>query len=326
MENTINKQFLFENFSGRSTPIQKKMIEEWLQTPGNIELYYDWLDEWEKSNPQFFPDEELALKKIISGAIPSFPGPDRRNAFTRFFRLRVVAAVLIFLSVSVALISLKDTILYRTMNTAFGETRSVILPDGSLVSMNAHSTIRYARFGFGDRNREVWLSGEADFSVTHTNSDRPFLVRTDHHLDVVVLGTRFTVYSRGEQARVVLKQGKVALNYREQQLEKRLVLRPGDLFTLHGEKVNELRQVASPENLSAWKNHEFLFDSTSLAEFAAVMKDDFGLSINFDHPSLAEHRISGSFHADTAAELLDVIAQLLNIHYKIKDDTIYFSE
>jgi ferric-dicitrate binding protein FerR (iron transport regulator) len=330
MENMINKHILFENFSGRSTPIQKKSIEEWLQAPGNTELYYEWLDEWEKVNPQFFPDEEAALKKIMGGDAGTglYVGKQKsdRNNITRFFRFRVVAAVIIFLSVAAGLFALKDNILYRSMSTAFGETRSVVLPDGSLVSMNAHSTIRYPRWGFGDKSREVDLSGEADFSVIHTKSNRPFLVRTDNHLDVVVLGTRFTVYTRGEQARVVLKQGKVELNFREQQQDKKLVLLPGDLFTLHAGQRNKLERVANPENLSSWKNHEFLFDSTSLTEFAIMIKDDFGLTINFENPALGEHRISGSFHADTASELLDVIAQLLDIHYKIKEDTIYFSE
>jgi ferric-dicitrate binding protein FerR (iron transport regulator) len=238
----------------------------------------------------------------------------------------MVAAVIILVSVGAGVFALKDNILYRSMSTAYGETRSVVLPDGSLVSMNAHSAIRYSRWGFGDKEREVYLSGEADFSVIHTKSGCPFLVRTDNNLDIVVLGTRFTVYTRGGQARVVLKQGKVELDFREQHEVKKLVLLPGDLFTLHAGQRNKLERVSHPDNLSAWKNHEFLFDGTSLSEFAVMIKDDFGLTMHFEDPALGERRISGNFHADTAGELLDVISQLLDIHYKTKEDKIYFSE
>lgn len=326
MEHVINKQLLFESFMGRSTPIQKTLIEEWLQAPGNIELYYEWLDEWENANPQFFPDEAAALKKIMAGPDQLVSATSRQRGISRFFRLQTVAAVIILISAAVALYSLQDTILYRTMSTAYGETRSVVLPDGSLVSLNAHSSIRYSRWGFGDKSREVWMSGEADFSVIHTKSNQPFLVKAENKLEVAVLGTRFTVYTRGEQARVVLKQGKVELRFREEEQNRKLVLQPGDLFTLQAGKGNKIVKVSSPESLSSWKNHEFLFDSTSLSEFARMIKDDFGLTIQFGNSALAEHRISGSFHADTAGELLDVIAQLLNIHYKTKEDIIYFSE
>lgn len=339
MENIINKNTLFENFAGRSTPLFRKLIEEWLQSPGNIELYYEWLDEWEKANPQFLPNEARALKKILQDREERTVVPvdlNKRGIINRFFhframaaRSRIVAAGIIFLFISGGVFFLKGIIFYQSMTTAFGETRSIVLPDGSLVSMNAHSTIRYPRFGFGNKSREVYLSGEADFSVIHTKNNRQFLVKTDNNLDVVVLGTRFTVYTRGEQAKVVLKQGKVELNFLEEKQYKRLIMYPGDLFTSNGGGATKfkLEHIQHPENLSAWKNHEFLFDGTSLSEIAKMIKDDFGLAINFENAALAEQKISGSFHADTANELLDVIAQLLNIHYKTKgDNTIYFSE
>jgi ferric-dicitrate binding protein FerR (iron transport regulator) len=329
----INKNIVFESFAGRITPLQKTAIEKWLRSPDNIELYYEWLNEWELANAQFSPDTATALKKITqhnddAAVIPSLPvDTSRRNHIARLFRSRSAAAIIIFLFISVGVFSLRNSIIYRSMTTGFGETRSVILPDGSLVSMNANSTIRYSRLGFGNKNREVYLSGEADFSVTHDNNNRPFLVHTDNNLDVVVLGTRFAVYARGQQARVVLQQGKVELNFREAGQDRRLILRPGDLFASNTiSDHNSLQHVQSPENFSAWKNHEFLFDSTSLAEFAVTIRDDFGLTIHFANPALAEHRISGSFHADTANELLDAISQLLNIRYKTQKDTIYLSD
>src|ERR1700754_1193395 len=99
MENAVDKHILFEDFSGRSTPLRKKMIEEWLGVPGNIERYYEWLDEWEKANPQFLADEEEAYKRISGGSekvipVAALEGSDRKKIYgrSRFFRFRFVAA------------------------------------------------------------------------------------------------------------------------------------------------------------------------------------------------------------------------------------------
>jgi ferric-dicitrate binding protein FerR (iron transport regulator) len=329
MENVIDKNMLFDNFAGRSTPLQKKMLEEWLESPANRELYYEWLDEWENGNSQFFLDESIALKKIMQQVDGgnALPGTLYKKGFVaRLLRTRFMVAALVILLAGTGLFFLKDIILYQSMSTAFGETRSVVLPDGSLVSMNGNSSIRFARFGFGSSGgREIRLSGEADFSVVHTRSNLPFIVRTGNGVDVTVLGTQFTVYTRGTNARVVLKKGSVALQFREEKQYKKIVMQPGDLFTATTGGSNTLEHIQHPENLSAWKNHQFLFDGTSLSEIGNMFKDNFGLTVYFENAAIGENRISGSFHADTAAELLDVIAQLLNIHYKTAGNNIYFS-
>jgi len=321
MENSVDKHILFENFSGRSTPLRKQQIEDWLRDPGNIECYYEWLDEWERTNSLFTPDTATTLNNITGHQQTSpqpVPSTSRPKTLIRF---RLIAAAIATIALITAIYALKNIFLYRSMSTAYGETRSIILPDGSLVSMNANTTVRYSRFGFGKNNRDVFLSGEADFTVTHSGS-QPFTVNTDKDLKVRVLGTRFTVYTRGEKATVVLREGKVELQYKE---EKQL-LQPGDLFTAHKGARANVRHVANPENLSAWKDHEFLFEETSMSELAGMIKDNFGLSVHFDDQALSNRRISGSLHADTATELLDVIAQLLNIHYTIREGTVYFSE
>jgi len=328
MENSLDKQMLFELFAGRSTPVRKQQVEEWLRTPGNIECYYEWLDEWEKANPQFIPDTQAALEKIMIAGDTFVPVQEpfkKAGGFLRMLLSRRIAIAIGVLALMTVLYAIKDTLLYRSMSTAYGETRSVILPDGSLVSLNANSSIRYARFGFARTNREIYLTGEADFTVTHAGST-PFVVTTGQGLRVTVLGTSFTVYARPAQERVVLRQGKVQLSYPGEKTEKKLILQPGDLFTSGQGAGPLLQHISNPENLSAWKDHEFLFDGTSLTAIAGMIRDNFGLSVHFEQTAMADRRISGSFHADTVGELLDVIAQLLDIHYTIREGTIYFSE
>ena len=329
MKNSINKNILFQNFEGTTTPLQKKMIEEWLQQPENIELYYDWLNEWEGLKPQFNADGTLPLQRIMDNSsideAATIP-VQKRSFIYRFLQLKYAAAIIIVVALSASGFLLKDTIFYKSIHTAFGETRSIVLPDGSLVTLNANSTIKFPRFGFGQQSREVYLTGEADFSVSHTQTNQQFLVKTNNNLEVVVLGTQFTVYARQNKATVVLRQGKVQLNYGTLNAIKNVVMKPGDLFTASANGTQQLKQVQNPEKLAAWKNHDFLFEATTLREIAKMIKDNYDVDLTFEDDDLARKEISGSFHADTVEELINVLAQVLQVNFNTKEKTVYFFE
>lgn len=86
-----------------------------------------------------------------------------------------------------------------------GNYEAVVLPDGSQVYMNHHSSISYQE----DFNpRIVNLSGEAFFTVESNESI--FTVVTAHG-DIEVLGTEFNVKSSSDQVAVDVKKGLVEL-------------------------------------------------------------------------------------------------------------------
>jgi len=322
-DNIINKQLLLNHFAGNSTPLQKKLIEEWLTFKENMELYYEWLDEWENDNAQFVVDDKKAFQKIFA---EKDEVKIESNIPIRFlYKKLAVAAVVIFL-ISCSFLLAKETIYNKTIDSAYGEVKLVILPDGSTVTLNANSSIKYSRFSFGDINREVYLNGEADFSVIHTKSNQKFIVKTKNKLDVTVLGTQFSVYSRNANDKVVLRRGKVSLKYNENLIAKNLILKPGDEFTKNKSGNDKVEHINNTEKEVAWKNHDFLFEGTSLADIAEMLNDDFGVTAHFDNESLADRKISGSFHAEKAEDLIDAISQLLDLNYKTKTNNVYFFE
>ena len=67
IENTgiVNKHILLNHFAGNSEPLQKKVIEKWLETPANLDFYYECYNEWLKGNYLFIPNESEAFNKII---------------------------------------------------------------------------------------------------------------------------------------------------------------------------------------------------------------------------------------------------------------------
>lgn len=331
MNKSVNKNILFENFAGRATPLQKKLIEAWIQEENNIELYYQWLDEWENQFIQLLPDVEPALEKSLLKIDQSadFISIIQQRPTANYFqknRSWFVAAALLILCFSISILIGKDNILYQNYKTAFGEIRKIELSDGSQVTLNANSSLKVRRFGFDHSIREVFLRGEANFSVKHTNDHKKFIVKTDKNFEIEVLGTEFNVYARQKAAKVVLNKGKIQLNYIDGRLAKKITMKPGDLVIIDQKGHANLKAVSQPQIFSAWKEQRFVFEATSLVEVANMIQENFDVHIEFRDEILAKRTISGTFHAKNADELLQVIAELLDINYNRQNNKVTFFE
>ncbi|RYF72534.1 MAG: DUF4974 domain-containing protein [Cytophagaceae bacterium] len=221
----------------------------------------------------------------------------------------------------------RQQLMYRTEETAFGETRQLTLPDGSQVTLNAHSTLRLPRFGFGDKTRAVWLTGEAAFSIKHTPTHQRFMVHTNRGVEIVVLGTEFNVSDRPSGTKVVLSKGAIQLNYSSPTAPVRqLRLKPGDAVSV--DPVGQLTEshTTQPAISTAWRDHRFVFTSTPVHEIANLLRDTYNLQVVLKDPTLGDRRVTGSFQADDADEFLQVVAELLEINYRQKDNMVIFFE
>lgn len=327
MDNLVNKQLVFDHFAGRITALQRRMIEEWLQQPANVDRYYEWLEEWENGNPQYAVAVEKALELSIQHLVTEFtPSPRAEpvepNRFLSAWRWAAMLAGLLLLS---SLYVGRSYILYRSAETGYGELRKVLLPEGSTVTLNANSSLRYSRFGFGGQTRRVWLTGEASFDVRHLRSHTPFVVSTNHQFDVIVLGTEFSVFSRPRGANVVLRRGKVEVVHTENRVAQRLTLKPGDLVSLDEKGLLSMRHLTRPEVYTAWQEHRFEFDQTPLSEIAQMLEESYGVPVTIADSALGQRTVSGTFSARTATELSQVIADLLDVNVDHKNNRILFA-
>ena len=94
----------------------------------------------------------------------------------------------------------------------YGESRQVILPDGSQVWVDAGSLLVYPKDFTDTETRTVYLTGEASFTV-RKNTEKPFIVKTTY-LDVQALGTVFTVasYPADSCTSTILEEGSVKVD------------------------------------------------------------------------------------------------------------------
>ena len=311
----ISKHILFNFFEGKATPLQKIMVEVWIKEVGNRELFYEYLEEWERENPQFIPDLETAFQHSLL-QINDNQLHDKRDFQTPgkpFF----AKSSLRWLVASLVLICggwlLKDRFLYQQYTTEYGEIKTFFLPDSSRVVLNANSQLWIPRFSFGNQNREVLLNGEAEFSIRHTVDHKHFLVKTPNDFEVKVLGTEFIVYSRERGSKVVLNKGSVQLRSYKQHTIQPLLVKPGQVVYINHQGKLLVVNPPSLATYSAWKEHRFIFENTTLQEIAYLLEENFGIKATIPDSVLALRTFGGTFKARKAEEMLQALADLTDI-------------
>ena len=212
------------------------------------------------------------------------------------------------------------------IRTAYGEIKTVTLPDGSEVTLNANSTLRHAAAWEDHTKRQVWLDGEAFFSVVHTPDDRRFQVHTSH-MNVEVLGTEFNVNNRRGDTQVVLQSGKVKLAISHDEATSEVLMAPGELVAYSGARHSIIKRIVDPQRYSAWRNQELILDNTSLAEIARALEDYYGFEVVIPEDTLKNIKLTATARLSLKETevLLTAISEIYGIKVKQEGDRIVFT-
>jgi transmembrane sensor len=194
--------------------------------------------------------------------------------------------------------------------------RVVELEDGSTARLSPGSSLSYvneAEFG-----RAVKLDGDAFFHVLPGNTG--FTVTTAH-ARTSVLGTRFSVSSRGDRTEVVLVTGKVAVSSLGLPTEM-VVLRPGEFTSVSAATVPTTPAEANLSETLSWTNL-LIFRETPMSLVARRLGEARGAGINLS-PELDTLLVTGTFGPEQPVkEILDILAATLQADVVALDDGSY---
>jgi transmembrane sensor len=332
MKQELSKEYIFHFLAGHATPLQKKLIEQWMNNDKhNQELFIEWVLEWETKNPQFVPDAHKAIQKYMAiKSEDAFPREKKLvssslNPSAKNFLVYIgIAASLIIMMLSIGWY-FQDSIYYKTYQTGLGYNTfdSIQLSDGTKVLLKPNSILQVPRWSFEKGARKVKLQGEAEFHVTHTKANDRFEVLTSDMLRIEVLGTEFVVSSRARGSKVVLNKGRVKLQSLKPEGSKPIIMNPGDVATVATSGKLTVRSATVDRAAVRWADHRFNFDHTTLQEIAYYLEDNFDLIVVFADQQLAERTISGKYKADSTEELLNVLSQLMDISIQQTNNKVY---
>ena len=208
------------------------------------------------------------------------------------------------------------------VQTAYGETRTLTLPDGSAVTLNGNSSLRYARRWSDHETRELWLDGEGFFEVKtirHATGQKVnFQVHTSQ-VDVNVLGTGFNVSDRRGRTSVVLQHGVVQVVDRTRPGES-VLMQPGERVVREPNRLLTKEQV-DPQQFLTWQQRQLLFYNTRLADIFAQLEDSYGVRVVCDDPRLLNETFSGAVPTDSLPLFFQKIEKLFAVGVTREGDT-----
>ncbi len=194
----------------------------------------------------------------------------------------------------------------QTLTTPFGQAAELTLKDGSEGHLNGGGDLRTE---YGRGRRDVYLKGEAYFSVAH-DSTRPFSVHTADYR-VTALGTRFNVDERTQGAfEVRVTEGRVEVVSLADPA-RRAVLEAGSRFVVRdgAARVVGAEPASAPAVEPDWIGGWIDADDMPLSDLVlALERQTPGLKVRFDDPAMARRRISGRFPANRPKEILETVA------------------
>jgi transmembrane sensor len=202
------------------------------------------------------------------------------------------------------------------------QQRTLTLPDGSVVVLNGNATLTTAA-QWPAAPREVWLTGEAYFRVTHraapavrdiaaAPASAKFVVHAGG-LDIAVLGTQFTVNNQPTSTKVVLNSGKVAVDRHAWFTHENLLMQPGDLVETSTAAPSLARRHVQPALYSAWTQGQLQLQQTSVRDIVQLLRDNYGWQVQVTDSALLHQTLTGVLPANNSDLLLPALAKSLGV-------------
>lgn len=238
-----------------------------------------------------------------------------------------------------------------TFATDIGEQRTVNLPDGSTVIINARSRLKVA---FTQEERVIDLrEGQALFKVAK-NPARPFIVRSGG-ASVRAVGTQFDVYRKDSGTVVTVVEGRVAVRpgeslgspryAPEQGLGEKTSSPPpvaeegpgvretkgGEVFLAAGEQAlitsrsAQRSAAAHLDATTAWTRGLLVFDGAPLSEVVHEFNRQNVKPLTLSGAELADLKISGTFPASGAERIVRFLEDRFHVNVTETDEEIRIS-
>lgn len=188
------------------------------------------------------------------------------------------------------------------IETPRGGIYEVTLPDGTLVKLNAGTTLSYPTV-FAKDKREVTLLGEAYFEVAK-KKDQPFIVHTKNQ-QVQVLGTHFNInaYQTSVPTKTTLLEGKVMVTTLLG--SQKVTLLPGDQSVNTGTLLT--KHPVNVQQEMAWVYGKFNFDGKSLRQVMDELSQWYAIDVVYkgDVPDVSF--FGGTFRTSKLSTILKIL-------------------
>ena len=206
-------------------------------------------------------DTDADWKLISERIVEKFPVNYHKIPWYSYY-LRIAALLILTFGLSLGFYKIfvahnQQTETGFTSQIADNQIKDIVLPDGSVVTLNKGSRLTF-RNGFGVQSRDVILEGEALFNVV-PGASLPFKVFVGESV-VEVTGTSFSVQEKDGEVKVSVISGKVILSSAERIKKKISVAANQSGYVLTNSELKVEDGLSA--NVLSWKTGHLIFDQT----------------------------------------------------------------
>lgn len=299
-----------------STAEQEALFHQWIAEESHAALFREIEAVWEEIRCEVAeakPDVAASWKKM---EMRLQRGRRKQTVFRRLVYPLLAAAAVLLLVIGLSYRYQDDQVRSKQqVYAALSGKSKILLPDSSVVWLNAGTTLRYAS-SFA-RDRQVQVEGEASFEVT-PDKEHPFVVSTGG-IKVKVHGTCFNVnsYASAENIKVALTRGSVSILL-ENGTES--FLQPGEMATLD-KKSRRLEIEKTDIHLETfWASEQVTFRNQSLGYICRHLEKWYHIRIEVD-PAIADSlHYTFTIKDDSIETILRVMARITPISYTFDEN------
>lgn len=311
----------------------KNMLMAWVGESDEHKEYLDWMkDLWDSSivigdKLPFNSDKAYLLfeRKIRGNVDPvSLQFKKRMPLWVYFISAAAALIPFLFLSYYTFLYfeseQSRSELLLSEIVSPKGSKTQLRLADGTEVCLNSGSTIQYGE-GFGTKNRNLILTGEAYLKVQH-NEQLPFVV-TAGEIEIKVLGTEFNVdaYPDSDEIKVALFKGAVSMSNKDD--NNFVILQPSEtgVFQHKSRKLTVLSN--STDQALNWMYDRLVFKGETFKDITRLLEHRYNVEIRIHNEKLLAKRFGGDFKPDeTLDKILKIMASSGKFRYEVNGNVV----
>ena len=228
--------------------------------------------------------------------------------------------------------------IWKTQVNRFAKAIIIKMQDGSVVKLAPKAVIKYQDPFGQQRQRNIYMEGEADFDVAH-NKDKPFIVHTKL-FSVTALGTFFRVSETMATYSVKLFQGKVLVKCpgKLKGWKEDIILLPGNEMKYNSDEgivhVSSFNSAVAKQNSQTRSNESpdkndgaIVFNNAPLTDVTEALASRYHTPISYEKELLQGKYFSGEVRkSDSLFVLLQVIANMNRLQVTKKEDAYIITQ
>ena len=356
MDEQIFLKLVARQLSGEANAEDLKELQRYIDSDDGYSQKFKIFQEYWRQKNNIQTDTSIALQKVLNqineGSSQSSNdhsiGRLKSKQRVRMFMRISTAAIIMLACIAAAwyifhkankTLSVQSEIQpgqFQVKETEMGSRSSIILSDGTKVTLNADSKLTYPKI-FKGSTREVILSGEAYFDVVH-DEKIPFIIHTQK-LNIKVLGTEFNVKSYPEDSisETTLIRGLIEVTLNSRPSDK-IILRPKEKLIVSNETtessktpvtehpevrdtrlvISNLHYVSATDSAvveTSWLKNKLVFQNKSFSDLATDLERRYNVQIEFRNNAVKEFRFTGIFEKENIDQILKALSLTEKFNY-----------